>query len=353
MKTYDKNGKLTERICKRCGQVVDRKGYICSNCLPKKPEPLKIVICPKCGKEFKQKVKVHTFCSYECKYSYQFKSIAVREERKCVECGKTFVSTKANHYFCSKRCECTHSEKKKGYRQPEILRKGNSTSNEIAYLNRIRSKSSSLEYIGGWDSKFAYFICNDCGAPFKHSLEFTHHTGKRCYCPNCKNILSSIREKEKEEEREKKQREQERQRILKEIRKEETQTVFKRCRTCNSLFYSPNAKTKYCSKKCATAQNWKVRDLYRYAVPLDKLYERDRGVCHICGGICDWNDKYINKDGYVVYGDCYPSRDHIVEKCGGGEHTWENIKLAHRKCNTERWIKYDTTEKRRIKEKIC
>ena len=386
MKTYDENGKLIiiyeqtckkcgknfqalspnkkfcseecktviskTKICKKCGGVVDRDGRICSNCYESSlKSPHKMVVCPECKQSFKQKNSNHIYCSYECKYKHQFKSLAVHEERKCKFCGKIFVSSMDSQVFCSRMCEKTDYNRRHGT-NPEIMRRGNTTSNDTGYINRIRTKSSVLEYIGGWENDSAYFICKDCGNLFKHSTGFTRPSANRkCFCPKCKQTLLDIKKKAKEEERRNKK-------IIRKEKKRKSQeqkiqATFKKCCTCNSLFYSPNAKTKYCSKKCATAKQWKVKDLYRYTVPLDKLYDRDRGICHICGGKCDWDDKYVNENGYIVYGNYYPSRDHIIEKCRGGEHTWENIKLAHRICNSERWMKYDTKEKRRIKKKIC
>lgn len=318
-------------------------------CCFKKKYDLQIVNCPKCGKEFKQKRRNHLYCSYECKYSYTHKSVAVHEERECRHCGKTFVSSNGNQVFCSTKCKKAENED----RHPEIMRKGNRFTTEQAYLERVEAKSSNFEYISDWDGKFAYFICKDCGMIFKHSVNFTKPSCDRgVVCPHCKEILSQIHEKEEKEKKEKAKLKRITRRLRAEAIKPIKQLRFQTCEMCGSIFFSDRQK-KYCSKKCQTAKAWKMSELYRYKVPLEKLYKRDKGICHVCGSECDWNDKYINKDGYMVYGDNYPSRDHIVEKCGGGEHSWENIKLAHRKCNWERWTKYDTEEKRRIKEKIC
>lgn len=71
---------------------------------------------------------------------------------------------------------------------------------------------------------------------------------------------------------------------------------------------------------------------------LEKLYERDNGVCHLCGGLCDWNDFHII-NGQKQADNRYPSIDHLIVVSKGGTHTWDNVKLAHRICNTKRGAK--------------
>ena len=68
-------------------------------------------------------------------------------------------------------------------------------------------------------------------------------------------------------------------------------------------------------------------------ITLPRLFKRDKGVCHICKGKCDYNDYEIK--GNVFYAkDNYPSRDHVIPLSKGGTHTWDNVKLARMRCNT-------------------
>ena len=63
-------------------------------------------------------------------------------------------------------------------------------------------------------------------------------------------------------------------------------------------------------------------------ITLAKLYERDAGVCWICGQLCDF--------GADSNSNLYPSIDHVLPISKGGKDEWSNIKLAHRLCNSMR-----------------
>ncbi len=56
-------------------------------------------------------------------------------------------------------------------------------------------------------------------------------------------------------------------------------------------------------------------------IDINKLYERDKGIC----GLCDEHVKV--KDASI---------DHKKPISQGGEHTWENVQLAHLSCNCRR-----------------
>ena len=63
------------------------------------------------------------------------------------------------------------------------------------------------------------------------------------------------------------------------------------------------------------------------------LYLRDGGRCYLCGGLCDWTD-FTEIDGTIICGNRYPSIDHVMPLSKGGLHSWDNVKLAHRKFNS-------------------
>ena len=67
-------------------------------------------------------------------------------------------------------------------------------------------------------------------------------------------------------------------------------------------------------------------------VTLRKLYERDGGICQLCQMYCIYPGDPLS--------DLYPSIDHIIPmnndplKVGG--HTWKNVQLVHRLCNSRK-----------------
>jgi 5-methylcytosine-specific restriction endonuclease McrA len=70
--------------------------------------------------------------------------------------------------------------------------------------------------------------------------------------------------------------------------------------------------TKFCSIRCFwMGQKITVRE----------IWERDHGICHLCDKWCSLEEA---------------SRDHVKPRHYGGRTTWQNIRLAHRDCNSRR-----------------
>ena len=208
---------------------------------------------------------------------------------------------------------------------------------EIIY--KVKNATQHFEYIGGWEScdKDIYMQCRWCGNMFKHSAQFTKKGHSNPECRNCLDIAKAY------EKSERKERKKELRRERKEQRKEDkywqsnfSQLTVRVCKVCNQLFIPTKDIQKYCSKRCATIRYWKYKDAYRYKIDLELLFKRDKGICHVCGRVCDWNDWELKKDT-IVYGNNYPSRDHVIPKSQGGAHIYDNMKLAHRLCNSLRY----------------
>lgn len=70
-----------------------------------------------------------------------------------------------------------------------------------------------------------------------------------------------------------------------------------------------------------------------WSISLKKLYERDGGVCYLCGRPTDWEDYRQDGDVFIAGGN-YPSIDHVIPLSRGGTHQWDNVKLAHFFCNS-------------------
>lgn len=114
------------------------------------------------------------------------------------------------------------------------------------------------------------------------------------------------------------------------------------CPVCGSTFECGRGHNKkYCSHKCQKSVHDAKAGVKRRAelvvidrdISLKKLYERDGGICHICGELTDWDDfRLVNGKKCSLRN--YPSIDHIVPVSLGGEHSWKNVALAHIKCNS-------------------
>ena len=112
------------------------------------------------------------------------------------------------------------------------------------------------------------------------------------------------------------------------------------CIVCGATFkVNVKASNKTCSHECSKryrsrkdTQKKDKRIRGKDFISLELLYKRDRGICYLCGLECNYHD-YKIIDGYFVTGPMYPTVDHTVPLSRGGKHSWDNVRLAHFKCN--------------------
>ncbi|MDH5099762.1 HNH endonuclease [Lactobacillus kefiranofaciens] len=120
--------------------------------------------------------------------------------------------------------------------------------------------------------------------------------------------------------------------------------IFYPCKECGRAFESTWGK-QFCSKTCKKRWTNHLREQkrskraklarkngkYDNSISLEKIYKRDHGICYICG-------KKLNLDTY--YNDpLAPTIEHVIPIIKGGTHTWDNVKLACRECNTAKGSK--------------
>ena len=122
------------------------------------------------------------------------------------------------------------------------------------------------------------------------------------------------------------------------------QVSFPTCLNCGMIV----AKARTVCDKCkleAKRESYRRKDVKRRSnlrrvkrdkdISLKRLYDRDNGICYLCGKVCDFNDsKYI--DGIFIVGNNYPTVEHIKPISLGGSDTWDNIKLACLYCNSKK-----------------
>lgn len=198
------------------------------------------------------------------------------------------------------------------------------------------------EYVGGYvdTDSFVTIRCPKCGTVFERSMVSIRHN-QSIVCPGCAEKAKEEKKRQKAEakERERQARKEERQERKRAEEERKKAEKLHPCPVCGT----PTTRGKYCSQRCANRVVNAKKEAKRRAkiervlvdkdISLYKLYKRDHGICYLCGGRCDWNDKEVREDGTTVVGYNYPSIDHVIPLAKGGEHSWANVKLAHVICN--------------------
>lgn len=212
----------------------------------------------------------------------------------------------------------------------------------------IEEHNPNLEYFGGFkdvDSPVDV-RCKTCGHVFSRSMITLRHPKKNTVCPACE---ESRKQKEKEEKQKAAQELADRKKIIQyqnRVRKSKNvQYEMATCKCCGELFMLTRKGTDYCSDACrkrianAIAKDKRIKRIRSVIVDrnitLEELFKRSKGKCALCGEPCDYDDYYYRGETFIA-GNSYPSIDHIIPLSRGGLHSWDNVQLAHRLCNTEK-----------------
>lgn len=179
--------------------------------------------------------------------------------------------------------------------------------------------------------------CTTCGnvrTLFSSTLRKSHNG----YCDICRKVETEKRKlNERLERQEAKEREKRHNRKI-------LQLSLPICTKCGQLVPKGHSVCEECKKE-TNRELWRKADIVRRSrlddvikdknITLKKLYERDNGVCYICGNVCDWTDSEW-KDGVFIVGRNYPTIEHLKPLSKGGSHTWNNIRLACLSCNSKK-----------------
>ena len=204
----------------------------------------------------------------------------------------------------------------------------------------------AFTYVGGYiDCEHKVTVkCNKCGHIFERSMVSIRH--RVATCDNCKRISEEAKIRERLFIRAEQKKAAEENKIAKEIdRLQRTRVVI--CEECGRVFTTLRKGQSCCSPECGKKRQNRISSHRKDSrikpeqridknITAKKLYERDGGVCWICGGMCDLND-YTKRNGTIICGENYPSIDHVIPVCDGGRDAWDNVRLAHRSCNTKRF----------------
>lgn len=227
-------------------------------------------------------------------------------------------------------------------------RNRNYANTEADVVKTLRENCPSFEYVSGYAKYSAKMTvrCLTCGRTFDASLHtLVHGSGQ---CPLCReDRRTSEREAKvaaiaaKKAVKAERRRDETEQRIKDraEARRVAALAKMHTCPVCGNT----TANKIYCSASCRNRAKNSRKDAMRRSrmrnacvdrdITLEALFKRDAGICHICGGQCSLED-YVIVDDTFIAGNWYPSIDHVVPLAKGGQHSWANVKLAHRVCNT-------------------
>lgn len=168
------------------------------------------------------------------------------------------------------------------------------------------------------------------------------------FCPGCAEerkveTLERAKEraKERQKEKEEQQKEKEEREFLKKLEKGYKQITLSLCSRCGGALSDGDKKVcKKCKREREREQERRKEHNRRKRakggnnkITLRKVYERDKGVCYLCGSLCDYKD-FLKRGDVFIAGRTYPSIDHVVPLSKGGKHLFNNVRLACFYCNT-------------------
>ena len=213
----------------------------------------------------------------------------------------------------------------------------------------IRKCNADMEYAGGFTDYDSPVLlrCRKCGNIFQRSMISIRH-GRKTICKKCQQLNAAAKQKAHEQDVLKRKAERHEQALENQRKRQQAEAESRReaqrhnCPVCGAS----TTRRKYCSQECANRAMNATKEARRRVrieknlldkdITLKRLFDRDRGQCWICGLLCDYSDQTA-RGKTMVAGNYYPSIDHIVPLCKGGEHSWKNVKLAHRICNSMRF----------------
>lgn len=330
-------------ICRYCGSEFEPKkrgrkntGFCSKRCadnwrkhnkydlMPKKYTK----VCAQCGTEFQTNSKNQKYCSRECGFTAK-RTGRTTYVKTCLYCGHEFQTIHKDHKYCTSTCASRDAgDKRRGEYFCEYC--GKPRWSDHPNRNRFCSpecatKMRVLLYLPVKEEKERQRIeshrkvCPTCGRAFEAN------TLQRMFCsPECLYEENLLRQREQYAE--------------------QYEPVTFTCAECGkNVTTSCGDKHRiYCSEACMNKamhrRNKRKRQDQMGAafvedVELWDIYNRDEGICQICGLPVPDTNEPTNQWAATV--------DHILPLSKGGSHEKSNCQLAHRMCNS---LKQDATE---------
>lgn len=287
-------------------------------------------------------------------------------KKVCVQCGKTFDAAAGRVKLCSRECvnKWLLGRKKKSkanLKNKQVIEKQCEYCGNIFTIDGLKhhkdKKFCSRKCMYNAQKKRENIHCAYCGKEFYPYEKDARYCSLSCSAKaqspeKVKKRIEANAERnkakrlEKEQKKREKQRENEEKQRKKIIKKYANATQYSMtvvtCKWCGNQFITMKQGKQYCTDRCMRSAMNKRHEMTRRMrtmknfiedVSLPELYKRDGGICHICGLPCRYDD-YTVVDDVFIAGNYYPSIDHVKPLAKGGEHSYKNVKLAHRICNT-------------------
>lgn len=227
--------------------------------------------CKYCNKMYTTKNKLKEYCSSNCYDKDYHRTKRSRAERQCKWCGNLFSPKGERRVYCSDGC-----------RKDSIENKGITKEQQLEAERKDKAINKLIKVLNKRIDEFRE--CKCCNRKYLH-IKYLNGTS---YCSD-------------------------------ECREQGLRVLQKK-------YPKP--------KRMSKDKRWTLNGKADYSININKLYERDEGCCHICGGHTDFKDYSETAEGYFIAGNTYPSIDHVIPIAKGGLHQWDNVKLAHRICNS-------------------
>lgn len=225
----------------------------------------------------------------------------------CPVCSQAFTTSQPNAICCSRRCNYAAKNAKRVGADPLVCPCGTPSYN-VGGLCRPCTIATTNE-ASAWPAltPIRFGRCTPCGSTF------TVHPNHQHGDDNCSTECAS--------------------------RRRQSLVAFGTCTNCAKTFCRRHWQVgSFCSRRCRSATENRRRDAWKRAgrvgrvrgFTLRQVAERDGWRCHLCGKrVLD--RPFRNRDGD-------PTEDHLVPLSRGGSDSFENVRLAHFRCNTDRGV---------------
>ena len=294
---------IQPQSCAGCGHqyMRRRKTKYCSDeCRINQNTQRYKAVCKHCGDEFASDKKHRKFCSRQCHGRYKTK----QNERLCKHCNKVFVPRKLMYgTYCTRECAFAGKATTHWKTKPPM------------WMTRMKKAIRNQQEQYKRASRRCEYYCRDVVG-----WHADNKRGNAC-CRCCDDRLNEVNN----------QWRQLRSLIcvMCQSPRESTGTLLKsgsRCKPCiieHKKQITKKYKTGNHRKRCKAAGT-----KYDPSVTRQTLLEADGRRCRICNK--------LTRPDYNFLHDLYPSIDHIVPIAKGGSHTWDNVQVAHRICNSRK-----------------